>query len=62
MAQGFSQIGGVNYNDTYTLVAKLTSSYTIITMANCLGLKLYQVDIKGAYLNRVLMNNEVLYM
>jgi Reverse transcriptase (RNA-dependent DNA polymerase) len=31
-------------------------------MANCLGLELHQVDIKGAYLNSVLNNSEVLYM
>jgi hypothetical protein len=26
VAQGFSQIGGVNYNDTYAPVAKMASS------------------------------------
>ena len=34
MAQGFSQIGGVNYNDTYTPMARLASSRAIIAMAN----------------------------
>ena len=62
VAQGFSQIGGVNYNDTYTPVAKLASSRVIIAMANWLHLELHQVDIKGAYLNRVLNEDEVLYM
>jgi Reverse transcriptase (RNA-dependent DNA polymerase) len=62
VAQGFSQIGGVNYNDTYVPVARLASSCTIIAMANCLRLNLHQVDIKGAYLNGVLNDNEVLYM
>ena len=60
LAQGFSQIGGVNYNNTYAPVAKLASSHTIITMANHLRLELHQVDIKGAYLNGVL--NEVTRM
>ena len=62
VAQGFSQIGGVDYNDTYAPVAKLASSRTIIAMANCLGMELHQVDIKGAYLNGVLNEDEVLYM
>ena len=31
-------------------------------MANKLGLVLHQVDIKGAYLNGVLNDDEVLYM
>jgi transposase InsO family protein len=62
VAQGFSQIGGVDYDDTYAPVAKLASSRAIIAMANRLRLELHQVDIKGAYLNGVLNENEVLYM
>jgi transposase InsO family protein len=62
VAQGFSQIGGVDYDDTYAPVAKLASSRAIIAMANRLRLELHQVDIKGAYLNGVLNEDEVLYM
>jgi hypothetical protein len=62
VAQGFSQIGGVDYDDTYAPVAKLASSRAIIAMANRLRLELHQVDIKGAYLNGVLNDDEVLYM
>jgi hypothetical protein len=62
VAQGFSQIGGVDYDDTYAPVAKMASSRAIIAMANKLGMVLHQLDIKGAYLNGVLNENEVLYM
>jgi Reverse transcriptase (RNA-dependent DNA polymerase) len=62
VAQGFSQIGGVDYDDTYAPVARLASSHTIIAMANRLRLDLHQVNIKGVYLNGVLNYNEVLYM
>jgi len=62
VAQGFSQIGGVDYDDTYALVAKLTSTHAVIAMANCLGMEMHQIDIKGAYLNGELNDNEVLYM
>ena len=62
VTQGFSQIRGVNYDNTYALVACLMSSCAVIAMANHLGLELHQVDIKGAYLNGVLNDNEVLYM
>ena len=62
VTQGFSQIGGVDYDDTYAPVAKLASSRAIIAMANRLGMELHQVDIKGAYLNGVLNEDEVLYM
>jgi hypothetical protein len=43
-------------------VAQLPSSRAIIAMANCLSLELYQVNIKGVYLNGELNDNEVLYM
>ena len=62
VAQGFSQIDGIDYDDTYAPVAKLASSRAIIAMANRLKLILHQVDIKGAYLNGVLKEDEVLYM
>jgi Reverse transcriptase (RNA-dependent DNA polymerase) len=62
VAQGFSQIGGVDYNNTFAPVAKLASSRALIAVANRLKLELHQVDIKGAYLNGVLGPNEVLYM
>jgi reverse transcriptase-like protein len=62
VAQGFSQIDGVNYDDTYAPVAHLASSHAIIAMANHLCLELHQVDIKRAYLNGVLNEGEVLYM
>ncbi len=60
--QGFSQVEGVDYFDTYAPITRLTSSHAVITMANRLGLELQQVDIKGAYLNGELMADEVLYM
>jgi Reverse transcriptase (RNA-dependent DNA polymerase) len=62
VAQGFSQIGGVDYDDTFAPVAKLASLHSIIALTNCLKLELHQVDIKGTYLNGVLGPNEVLYM
>jgi hypothetical protein len=62
VTQKFSQIGGVDYDDTYAPVAKLASSCAIIAMANHLCFKLQQIDIKGAYLNGVLNDNKVLFM
>ena len=62
VAQGFSQIGSVDYDDTYAPVAKLASMHTVIAMANRLGMEMHQINIKGAYLNGELNDNEVLYM
>jgi len=62
VAQGFSQIGGIDYDDTFAPVAKLSSSRALIALANRLRLVLHQVDIKGAYLNGILREDEILYM
>jgi hypothetical protein len=62
VAQGFTQVEGVNYFDTYAPVAKLASIRTVLVIAARLYLELHQIDIKGAYLNSVLTDNEVVYM
>jgi len=62
VAQGFTQIEGVNYYDTYAPVAKLASFRTILAIAARLDLELHQIDIKGAYLNGELTPQEVIYM
>ena len=62
VAQGFSQVEGVDYFDTCAPVARLPSLRAIIAMANRLNLKLHQVNIKGPYLNGELTADEVLYM
>ena len=46
VTQGFSQIGGIDYDDTYVLVAKLVSTHTVIAMANHLSFEMHQIDIK----------------
>ena len=62
VAQGFSQVPGIDYFDTYAPVAKLSSVRTVLAMAARLDLEIHQVDIKGAYLYGVLDENEVVYM
>lgn len=62
VAQGFSQVEGVDYFDTYAPVAKLASIRTILALAACFDLELHQIDIKGAYLNGELTPDEVIYM
>jgi len=62
VAQGFSQVPGVDYFDTYAPVAKLPSIRTILSIATRLDMEMHQVDIKGAYLNGDLTSAEVIYM
>ena len=62
VAQGFSQVLGINYFDTFTPVAKLVSIQTILAIVTQLDLELKQIDIKGAYLNGELELSKVIYM
>ena len=60
--QGFSQVPGVDYFNTYALVTKLASIHTVFALATHLNLKLHQINIKGAYLNSKLNDEETIYM
>ena len=62
VTQGYSQVEGIDYFNTFAPVATLASIRTILAMAACSNLELYQIDIKGAYLNGTLTNDEVIYM
>jgi hypothetical protein len=62
VAQGFLQVPGVDYFDTYASVAHLASIQTILSMAAILDMELHQIDIKGTYLNGELTADKVIYM
>jgi hypothetical protein len=62
VAQGFSQVPGVDYFDTYAPVAKLASIRTVLALAAAKDMELHQIDIKGAYLNGELTDKETIYM
>jgi Reverse transcriptase (RNA-dependent DNA polymerase) len=62
VVQGFSQIDGVDYDDTYAPVARLASMCAILMLANQLDMELQQFDVKAAYLNGELTGDEVLFM
>jgi len=62
VAQGYSQVPGVDFFDTYAPVANLSSIRTVLALCAHLNLELHRIDIKGAYLNGKLTENEVIYM
>jgi hypothetical protein len=62
VAQGFSQVPGVDYFDTFAPVAKLVSIRTVLAMATKLDFELHQIDIKSAYLNGELTKDENIFM
>jgi hypothetical protein len=62
IAQGFSQVPGVDYFDTFAPVAKLASIRTVLALAASKDMEIHQIDIKGAYLNGELTDQETIYM
>ena len=59
VAQGFSQIPSVDFTETYSPTICLTSIRFILAYACQNDLELKQVDIKGAYLNGRLDDDDV---
>jgi hypothetical protein len=56
VAQGFTQIEGIDYDETFVPVAKLASLHAILAIAAECNLELHQMDVKSTYLNRSLSN------
>jgi transposase InsO family protein len=54
VTRGFSQKEGIDYEETFTPVAKYTSIRTIIALAAKMKWKLHQIDVKTAFLNGVI--------
>jgi hypothetical protein len=60
VAQGFMQVEGINFDQTFAPVAKFSSLRTVFALATEHDLKLHQMDVKATYLNADL--KEDLYM
>jgi hypothetical protein len=54
VTQGYTQIEGVDFDETFAPVARLETTRTLLSIACHLGFKLYQIDVKSAFLNGVL--------
>lgn len=61
VAQGFTQVEGVDYFDTYSPVAKLSSIRVILAIAARLDWEIHQIDVRSAYLYGELTDDEVIY-
>ncbi|WVZ55414.1 hypothetical protein U9M48_006074 [Paspalum notatum var. saurae] len=51
VAQGFTQVEGLDFGETYAPVARLESIRILIAFATHHNFKLYQMDVKSAFLN-----------
>ena len=60
VAQGYSQIEGVNYFETFSPVARLSTIRIILAIAAINGLTLHHIDVNCAYINAEL--DEEIYL
>ena len=51
VAQGYTQIEGIDFDETFAPVARLESIRMLLAIASYLKTKLYQMDVKSAFLN-----------
>jgi hypothetical protein len=51
VAKGYSQVEGLDFDETYAPIARLESIRILLAYAAYHGFKLYQMDVKSAFLN-----------
>ena len=51
IAQGFMQTYGIDYDETFTPVAKFASTCIVLALAAIHNWEVHQIDVKNAYLN-----------
>ena len=51
VVKGYSQIEGIDYGETFAPVVRLEEIRLLIALATHKGFKLYQMDVKTAFLN-----------
>ena len=51
VAQGYAQIEGIDFEETFVPVARMESIRILLCMACVLNMKLFQMDVKTAFLN-----------
>jgi hypothetical protein len=51
VANGYSQVKGLNFNETFAHVAWLESICILLAYSTHNGFKFYQIDVKSAFLN-----------
>jgi hypothetical protein len=54
VAQGFSQVEDLDFGETFTPVARLEAIRILLSFATSKVFKLYQMDVKSAFLNGVI--------
>jgi hypothetical protein len=54
VVRGFSQVEGIDYDETFAPVARYTSIKSIMAIAVEMAWKIHQMDVKTAFVNGVI--------
>ena len=60
VAQGYTQVEGLDFRETYAAIARLEAIRILLAYACAHNMKLYQIDVKSAFLNCYI--NELVYV
>ena len=60
VAKGFSQVEGIDYNETFAPVAKMNSIFLVLALAASHKWEVHQMDVKSTFLHEYLQ--EEIYM
>ena len=60
VAKGYNHEEGIDYDETFALVARLEAISLLLAYATSMDIKLYQMDVKSAFLNGII--NEEVYV
>jgi hypothetical protein len=55
VAQGFSQLEGLDFGETFAPVARLVAIMILLAFTASKGFKLYRMDVKNVFLNSVIL-------
>ena len=62
IVKGYEQCEGIDYDETFVPVAKFVTIRLMLTMAAIHDMETHQIDVVMAFLNRLLLEEEVVYM
>jgi hypothetical protein len=54
VAQGFSQIEGIDYGETFAPITRYSSIRSILALSSKMGWRIHQMDAKTAFLNGII--------